>query len=151
MAINLFVASGNLGKDCEQRFTQNGKCIASFSLPVKQGYGEHEKVSWVTCKMFGAKADKLPQYLTKGSKVTVTGEFVLEKWQDQSGVEKSMPVIIVNDIDFGGKQEGQQRHQSQPQGQPQQSQYNDVPVNYDDAIPFAPIGLQYSNHLIHVI
>lgn len=43
MAINTITASGNLGKDCEQRWTPNGKAVASFSLPVKQGYGEHEK------------------------------------------------------------------------------------------------------------
>lgn len=109
MAINTFTASGNLGKDCEVRYTPNGKGIASFSLPVKQGYGEHEKTSWVTCKMFGKKAEgDLPQYLTKGTKVTVTGAFVLEEWQGQNGETNKMPVILVNDLDFGGNnQQGQ--------------------------------------------
>ena len=68
MAINLFIVTAHLGKDCEQRWTPNRKAIALFSLPVKQGYGEHEKTSWVICKMFGVKAEKLPQYLTKRNK-----------------------------------------------------------------------------------
>lgn len=85
MAINTITVSGNLGKDCEQRWTPNGKAVASFSLPVKQGYGEHEKVSWVICKMFGSKAEKLPPHLTKGIKVMVTGEFVMEEWTSQNG------------------------------------------------------------------
>ncbi|EPB6939441.1 single-stranded DNA-binding protein [Proteus mirabilis] len=143
MAINTITASGNLGKDCEQRWTPNGKAVASFSLPVKQGYGEHEKVSWVICKMFGSKAEKLPEYLTKGTKVTVTGEFVMEEWTSQSGEKKSAPVIIVNQLDFGGNggnQAGSQKpQQNQGWGQPQQpqAQSSQPPMDFDDSdIPF---------------
>lgn len=143
MAINTITASGNLGKDCEQRWTPNGKAVASFSLPVKQGYGEHEKVSWVICKMFGPKAEKLPPHLTKGTKVMVTGEFVMEEWTGQNGEKKSAPVIIVDQLDFGGNggnQAGSQKPQ-QNQGwvQPQQPQapQNKPPQDWDDQeIPF---------------
>lgn len=124
MSINVFIASGNIGKDAEQRWTTNQKCIASFSLPVKQGYGEHEKTSWVKCVLFGAKAEKLPQYLTKGTKVTVTGEFVLEEWTDQQGGKRTNPVIIVNDIDFGSS-----ANKQPAANQPQQE-------SYDSDIPF---------------
>lgn len=158
MAINTITASGNLGKDCEQRWTPNDKAVASFSLPVKQGYGEHEKVSWVICKMFGPKAEKLPPNLTKGTKVTVTGEFVMEEWTSQNGEKKSAPVIIVNQLDFGGNggnQAGSQKPQ-QPAQQPQQPkqqtpQYHEQPMDFSDDIPFAPIGLPYPRHAIYVI
>ena len=160
MAINVFTASGNIGKDCESRTTPNGKIIAHFSLPVKQGYGDHEKTSWVTCKLFGAKAEKLPQYLTKGTKVTVVGEFVLEEWTGQDGTQNKMPTIIVNSIDFGGKQQGQQQQggQGQPQRQasqqqPQQQWEQATPPmdDIDSDIPFAPIGLMYNNSMLHCI
>ncbi|UAX00681.1 single-stranded DNA-binding protein [Proteus terrae] len=163
MAINTITASGNLGKDCEQRWTPNGKAVASFSLPVKQGYGEHEKVSWVICKMFGSKAEKLPPHLTKGTKITVTGEFVMEEWTSQSGEKKSAPVIIVNQLDFGGNggnnQAGSQKTQPQGWGQPQQPQQqpkqqtpqSEPPMDFSDDIPFAPIGLPYPRHAIYVI
>ncbi|WP_273827475.1 single-stranded DNA-binding protein [Providencia rettgeri] len=140
MAINLFIVTAHLGKDCEQRWTPNGKAVASFSLPVKQGYGEHEKVSWVICKMFGTKAEKLPEYLTKGTKVTVTGEFVMEEWTSQNGEKKSAPVIIVDKIEFGGNsnQAGSQQPARQPQHsqQRQPAQQNEPPQDWDDPIPF---------------
>ncbi|MEY0133829.1 single-stranded DNA-binding protein [Providencia rettgeri] len=150
MAINIFIVTANLGKDCEQRWTPNGKAVASFSLPVKQGYGEHEKTSWVICKMFGPKAEKLPQYLTKGTKVTVTGEFVMEEWTNQNGEKKSAPVIIVEKIEFGSSsnQAGSQQPDRQPQ---QQAPKNEPPMDWDDNIPFAPIGLPYPRHAIYVI
>lgn len=140
MAINVFTASGNIGKDCETRVTQNGKTIASFSLPVKQGWGDNEKTSWVNCKLFGAKAEKLPQYLTKGTKVTVVGEFVMEEWQGQDGAQNKMACLIVNSLDFGSSaqqvqhQALQQQSRQQPAMQPQQAQpqYDDI----DDMIPF---------------
>lgn len=143
MAINTITASGNIGKDCELRVTPNGKNIAKFNLPVKHGFGEHEKTSWVACKLFGSAAEKLTQYLTKGTKVTVSGQFVMEKWKAQDGSDRSAPVIIVRDIDFGGGK------REQPWGQPQQPphnppiqnssqqvQYNEPPADFDDDIPF---------------
>lgn len=145
MAINTITASGNIGKDCELRVTPNGKNVAKFSLPIKQGFGEHEKTSWVSCKLFGATAEKLTQYLTKGTKVTVSGQFVMEKWQDQNGVDRSHPVIIVRDVDFGGGKRDQswgQPQQPSSNGPPAKSQqqaapqYNEPPMDFDDDIPF---------------
>ena len=135
MAINVITVSGNLGKDCEQRWTPAGKAVASFSLPVRQGYGEHEKTSWVICKMFGAKAEKLPEHLKKGTKVTVTGEFVMEEWTDQNGSKRSAPVIIVNQLDFGGNQAGGQKPQTQTQTQQAPAQ-NESPMDFDYDVPF---------------
>ena len=127
MSINVFTASGNLGRDCEVFVTAAGKSIASFSLPVKSGWGENEKTNWVTCKMFGVKAEKLPQYLTKGKKITVSGSFELETWEKE-GVKNSKPVIIVNDIDFGDSGQGGGQ-QSTPAQQA-------APDDFDDQIPF---------------
>lgn len=151
MAINLFIVTAHLGKDCEQRWTPNGKAVASFNLPVKQGYGEHEKTSWVICKMFGVKAEKLPQYLTKGTKVTVTGEFIMEEWTTQNGEKKSTPVLIVDKIEFGNNQAVSQQPARQPQQPQQQAPQNEPPMNWDDEIPFAPIGIPYPRHAIYVI
>lgn len=100
MAINLFVAGGNIGRDCEVRVTPAGKHIATFPLPVKQGYGEHEKTSWVQCKLFGGQAEKLPLYLLKGVKVVVQGEFVLEEWEGKDGQKRQTPTVIVNSLEF---------------------------------------------------
>lgn len=127
------IFSGNLGGDCTTRSTTSGKLIATFSLPVKQGYGEHEKTAWVQCRMFGAKAEKLPIYLTRGTKVTVIGQFLLESWTGKDGTEKTPAVMLVNEIDFSSKQENKlQQNQSiasQPRNAPQEQ-------FYDTEIPF---------------
>lgn len=142
MTINRFIASGNLGKDCETRSTSNGKLIASFSLPVKQGFGDHEKTSWVVCRLFGAKAETLPQYLKKGMKVTVEGKFVTEEWTDKDGNKRQTPTIIVDEIDLPPRQSdspkqapqsAQQPHSGWRQPAPQKSSNE---MDFDDSIPF---------------
>ena len=132
MPINTITIAGNVGKDAVVRVTQNGKHIATFSLPAKSGFGENEKTSWLQCKMFGAMAEKLSQGIVKGAKVTVTGEFVLEEWSKDDGTKVSTPTILVRDIDLPPKQQG-----NQPQQRSQQSrgQYT-APEQYDADIPF---------------
>lgn len=49
------------------------------------------------------------------------------------------------------KQETQQGGWGQPQQQAPQQQYNNPPSDFDDDIPFAPVGLMYSNMLMHCI
>lgn len=129
MSINVVTFSGNLGSDCVTRSTPNGKVIATFSLPVKQRYGEHEKVTWVQCRMFGARAEKLSRYLTKGTKVTVAGQHLLESWTAKDGTEKSTSVAIVDQIDFTSKQEGHPQQNKPPVS-------NEVQLPFDDDIPY---------------
>ena len=161
MGINVFTASGRLGNDMDLRYTANSKCIGSFSLPVESGWGDNKKTAWVTCKMFGERAEKLAQYLTKGSQVSVTGSFQLDEWE-KDGVKHSRPVIVVNDMQLPPQQVQQPMQQQQAQQQQyapprqqapqqQQPQYNEPPMDFDDDIPFAPIGLQHGKKFLQVI
>ena len=121
MGINVFTASGRCGQDMDVRFTPNGKAIGQFNLPVETGFGDNKKTSWVTCKMFGERAEKLAQYVTKGAAVTVTGAFQLDEWE-KDGVKHSRPCILVNDIQLPPQQQGGQQPQGQQQQQPQRQQ-----------------------------
>lgn len=128
MAINVLTISGNMGGDLDVRFTPNGKCIGQFSLPVKSGYGDHEKTAWVTCKILGERAEKLAPYLTKGSLVTVTGELQLDEWEKE-GQKHSRMAMIVKDMQLPPKSSGQPQQSQQPA---QQQGYD----NFPDDIPF---------------
>ncbi|AUR88376.1 hypothetical protein NVP1112O_58 [Vibrio phage 1.112.O._10N.286.46.B11] len=50
-------------------------------------------------------------------------------------------------------QQQQQRAPQQQQRAPQQAQpqYNEPPMDFDDDIPFAPVGLMHNNNLMHCI
>jgi len=137
--VNIFTFDGNLGKDLDVRFTPNGKCVGEFSVASKQGFGEHEKTTWINCKLLGERAQKLQQYLTKGSKVTVSGEFTLEEWE-KDGIKHSKPVVIVRDLVLpsGGNKTAQQQ-QGYMQHQAQHAQQQAAPQQappFDDSLEF---------------
>ena len=118
MAINSVTFSGNIGGDMEVRQTQNGKTIGNFSLPVDQGYGDNKKTSWLRCKVLGERAQKLQQYLTKGTPVTVTGQFVEETWKHSDGTDRHANVVIVDQLHFASSQGSQQRQPPAPPAGP---------------------------------
>jgi len=132
VSLNLFIASGYLGNDIEIRYTPNGKCIGQFSLPVTNGYGEHEKTSWLRCKLLGDRAEKLAPFLLKGSKITVSGSFVLEEWE-KDGVKNSMPCIIIDNIDLPPKSDNNMPKPAPTTSKPLTQEELD---ELDDKIPF---------------
>jgi single-strand DNA-binding protein len=120
--MNIFTFTGNLGKDCEVRTTQGGMSVCGFSVAVKSGYGDNQKTTWVMCTLFGKRAEgQLPQYLTKGAQVAISGEAFIDEWQ-KDGVTNKVLKVNVDKLDLiGGRDSAaQQQPQKRPQQQPQQ-------------------------------
>lgn len=149
MSINKVLISGNLTRDAELRHTQGGMAILSFGVAVndrrKNGQaGEWEDyANFVDCTMFGTRAEKLGQYLTKGLKVAIEGKLHWSSWEDRNGGGKRSKLdVYVDNIEFmSGRNDNQGGYQQQPQQQPQQyqqqpQQYQQGAGLYDADIPF---------------
>nr|WP_314638704.1 single-stranded DNA-binding protein [uncultured Olsenella sp.] len=128
MSINKVVISGNLGRDPELRATRGGSQVCSFSVCVntrqKQGDEWVDKANWVDVTFFGNRAERLGEYLSKGSHVTVAGRLSQSTWE-RNGQRRSKLEVIGEDIDFTGGQ--------RQQGASQQGGSEDA---YDEDIPF---------------
>lgn len=128
--MNLFIFSGNLGRDAEQRFTAGGDSIVSFSVAVKSGYGDKAKTTWIRCTMFGKRGDSVLPYLKKGQQVLVSGEFSLNEYTDKEGQKKSSPECNVRELDLvGGKKDSGDSGDNMRQGKPKPADDlgNDIP------------------------
>lgn len=101
--MNLLIATGNIGQDATQKFTQNGDSIVTFSIAVKSGFGDKAKTAWVRCSMFGKRGASVLPYLVKGQLVGVSGEFSMNEWTNKEGQKVSTPEIRVNELDLLGK------------------------------------------------
>ena len=100
--------TGNLGRDCEQRFTPGGDPVVSFSVGVQSGYGEKKQTTWANCQMWGKRGEAVAPYLTKGQQVGISGEMQLREWTDKEGAKRLSLDVRVNDLTLlGGKREGQ--------------------------------------------
>lgn len=126
--LNKCMFIGRLGKDPEVRYTASGDAIANFSIAVgkqwkdKQGQ-KQERTEWVNCNAFGKLAEIIGEYLRKGSKVYIEGEFKTDKFTDNNGVERYATKISVQNMQMlDSKQDGQQTAPAQQGYDPQPAQ-----------------------------
>jgi single-strand DNA-binding protein len=113
--------TGNLGNAAEQRFTQGGEGIVSFSVAVKSGFGDKATTTWAKCSMFGKRGEAVLPYLNKGQLVGVSGEMTAREWQDKDGQKRTSIEVRVNDLTLLGKSEGhaeKQQERSAPKQEP---------------------------------
>ncbi|MDP6787670.1 MAG: single-stranded DNA-binding protein [Rhodospirillales bacterium] len=101
-SVNKVILIGNLGRDPEVRFSQDGTKIVNFSLATSERWkdkstGERrEKTEWHRVVLFNEHlAEIAEQYLRKGSKVYVEGALQTRKWTGNDGVEKYSTEVVL--------------------------------------------------------
>lgn len=156
--MNVWNFTGNLGNDCETRYTPSGEAAVTFNVAVKSGFGDKATTTWARCVIFGKRGDAVAPFLIKGTQVGISGEASLREWQDKEGLKRSTLEVRVNDLTLLGGRSGaqnqgqaQQARQAQsqtPQRQPQtQSAGSRAIMDMEDDIPFTcPRGF-----MLHVI
>lgn len=95
-----------LGRDAEVRITPNGKQVANLSLVYNYGQkdGDEYPSQWIDAAFWGERADKLAQYLTKGSQHLFTlSDVHIEKYTDKDGYEACKLAGRVDDVELGPK------------------------------------------------
>ena len=106
MSINRVNISGNLTRDPELRVTGGGTQILSFGVAVNdrrrnQQTGEWEDYpNFVDCVVFGARAEPLSRFLSKGSKVAVEGKLRYSSWETKDGQRRSKLEVVVDEVEF---------------------------------------------------
>lgn len=151
MSINRVAISGNIGNDPDLRQTASGVQVLSFSVAVNDRVkGEDgqwtDRPNWIDCTMFGARAQSVSRFLSKGSKVAIDGKLRWSQWE-RDGQKRSKIEVIVDEIEFmtsRGDAPSQATAQPARQQAPYQPQMGGMPqavgpvtgTIYDDDIPF---------------
>lgn len=117
------VVAGNIGKNAVVRTTQGGDKITGWSVAVEDGFGQNKRTLWFDCSWFGGRGEKVAQYLTKGSKVTVSGDFSTREHEGKTYLQ-----VRVNDVTLqGGKPEGQRDDRQQERGRADDIDADSIP------------------------
>ena len=163
MAINKATITGNITRDPELRQTQGGTSVLTIGVAVNdrrknQQTGEWEDYpNFIDCTIFGNRATGVAPHLEKGMKVAIEGKLNQSRWQAEDGTNRSKIEIIVDEIEFMSRQQGQtaskpvqqqpQQFAPQPmqqQAQPQQfaPQATPQPLQQQPMQQFAPQPMQ---------
>lgn len=138
MSINKVMITGNLTRDPELRATTNGTQILHFGVAVNDRRRNQQTGDWedypnfVDCVVFGARAEPLSRFLSKGSKVAIEGKLRYSSWE-KDGQKRSKLEVVVDDLDFLSSRNGQQQGQGYKAPAPQQ--YAQVNQGYQASAP----------------
>lgn len=137
--INIVSISGNITRDSELKHTTSGTPVLSFGVAVNESRKNQQTGEWedrpnfIDCTMWGARAEKLQQYLTKGRRVALNGRLHFRSWEAQDGSKRSKLEVVADNLVFMSTP-NQQPQQAQQQ-RPQQQEGADGDF-YDSDIPF---------------
>lgn len=128
MSLNRYFFGGNLTRDVELKFTTANKAVANFGVAVNNKYkgadGQmKEETTFLDCEAWGATAENLSKYFTKGKFLLGEGRLKLEQWKDKNdGSNRSKMKVVVEQFHFtgGGDRPAQNAGApaQRPQGQP---------------------------------
>ena len=134
---------GNLGRDPEKRYTQDGRPVTRFSLAATTRRRERDgewadHTEWFGVTVFGRQAETLAERVTKGTRVYVEGRLESRQYETANGGKGFALDVIANEVlvldarqreaDFGGDfgEAGAPAHEPQPQRRPAADDASDV-------------------------
>lgn len=125
------VIAGNIGKDAQTRTTQGGDKVTSWTVAVEDRQGQDKRTIWFDCNLWGARGEKLAEYLTKGGKVSVSGDLSTREHEGKTYLSVRADQVTL----MGGKPEGQRQEKSEERDilSGTKAKRRDDP---DDEIPF---------------
>lgn len=105
--VNKVILVGNLGKDPEVRYLDNGVAVANFSLATTENYKnkQGERVSqteWHNIVFWRGLAEVAEKYLKKGDSVYVEGKLRTRRWEDKEGNAKYTTEILADNMTMLG-------------------------------------------------
>jgi single-strand DNA-binding protein len=102
MADSFISITGNLAADPELRFTPNGNAVVKFRMGVRRAFQKNgewaETTTWLNVEAWGQMAENAAASLTKGGRVTVTGELDTNEYQTEAGEKRTVIFVRANSI-----------------------------------------------------
>ena len=111
--LNKVMLIGNLGRDPEIRYSQQGLAVVNFSIATSEQWTDkntgdrQEKTEWHRIVSFGKQAEILEKYLSKGSSVFIEGRLQTRNWEKDGQTHYTTEIVVSNFQFLGGRQDSQ--------------------------------------------
>ena len=107
VSFNRVVLAGNLTRDPELRFTNDGIPVCSFGLAVNRVRSKSEEVDFFDISAWRELGETIANYKKKGDPILVEGRLQYRTWEAQDGSKRSKVDITADNVQFlGGRGEG---------------------------------------------
>tara|TARA_B100000676_G_C18025655_1_gene815426 strand:+ start:941 stop:1378 length:438 start_codon:yes stop_codon:yes gene_type:complete len=142
--VNKVILVGNLGKDPEVKYLENGTAVANFTVATSESYKDKEgkridQTEWHNVVVWRKLAEIAETYLKKGSQIYLEGKLRTRSWEDQQGNKRYATEVVADTFTMLGKKEESQSSQNAqnsftPSNNPTTSSHNKL--EEEDDLPF---------------
>lgn len=107
MSLNKVMLIGNVGKDPDVRYLDNGVAVASFPLAttergyrLQNGTEVPERTDWHNIVLWRGLAEVAEKYVHKGDKLYIEGKIKSRSYDDQNGVKRYITEIFADNMEM---------------------------------------------------
>lgn len=129
MSVNKVILIGNVGRDPEVRYLDNGVVVATFSLAttergytLQNGTQVPDRTEWHNIVLWRGLAQTAEKYIRKGDRLYIEGKIRSRSYDDQNGVKRYVVEIFADNMEMlstRGTAQGQTAPAQQPAVTPQ--------------------------------
>ena len=102
--LNKIILMGRLPRDPEQRRTQSGTAVTSFSLAVDRVFKSQsggKETDFIDIVAWRNTAEFVNKYFSKGRMAVVEGRLQIRDWTDRDGGKRRSAEVIADNVYFG--------------------------------------------------
>jgi len=100
---NRVVLAGNLTRDPELRFTNDGIPVCSFGLAVNRVRSRSEEVDFFNITAWRELGETIANYKKKGDPILLEGRLQYRTWEAQDGSKRSAVDVVADNVQFLGR------------------------------------------------
>lgn len=147
--VNKVILVGNLGKDPEVRYLENGTAVANFPIATSESYKDKngnrvDQTEWHNIVLWRGLAEVAEKYLKKGNQIFIEGKIRTRSWDDKEGNKRYTTEIVGDQMTMlGGRPSdnndsgGGYKQNQQPTPQVNEGPANtSSPAEEEDDLPF---------------
>lgn len=107
MSLNKVQLIGNVGKDPDVRYLDNGVAVAAFPLAttdraytLANGTQVPERTEWHNIVLWRGLAETAEKYVHKGDKLYIEGKIRSRSYDDQNGIKRYVVEIFADNMEM---------------------------------------------------
>lgn len=110
MSVNKVILIGNVGKDPDVRYFDNGSAVVNFTLATtERGYTAAngtqvpDRTEWHNVVCWRGLAKVAEQFVKKGTQLYVEGKIRTRSYDDQNGIKRYVVEIYADNLELLGR------------------------------------------------
>lgn len=105
---NRVILAGNLTRDPELRFTNNGIPVCNFGIAVNRVRSKNDEVDFFDVTVWRELGETVTNYKKRGDPILLEGRLQFRSWEDQDGNKRNKVDVVADTVQFLSRGQGQE-------------------------------------------